>query len=159
MEITLPTSHFAHSICTDASLTGYGGTYRNNYIQGCFPQSWSRLPIHILELFPIYLLINIFQEVFRNASLRIQCDNLAIVHTLNNLTSKDPKTMIILRKITLLLLKHNIVIHAVHLPGKVNTLCDALSRQEATGELLRRHHMDDLPTPVPSSLRPHNWVL
>ena len=59
VEITLPTSHFAHSICTDASLTGYGGTYRNNYIQGCFPQSWSRHPIHVLELFPIYLLINI----------------------------------------------------------------------------------------------------
>ena len=159
MEITLTPTHFAHSICSDASLTGYGGTYKNCYIQDCFPPSWSRHPIHILELFPIYLLIHIFQTAFRNSSLRVQCDNQAIVHTLNNLTFKDPKIMTILRKITLLLLKHNITLHAVHLPGKANKLCDALSRQEATGEMLRRHHMDVLPTPVPSSLRPHNWVL
>ena len=159
VEITQTPTHFAHSICSDASLTGYGGTYKNSYIQGCFPPSWARHPIHILELFPIYLLIHIFQSAFRNSSLRVQCDNHAIVHTLNKLTSKDPKTMTILRKITLLLLKNNITLHAVHLPGKANTLCDALSRQVAHGEMLRRHHMDALPTSVPSSLRPHNWEL
>ena len=63
------------------------------------------------------------------------------------------------RRLMLKMLKHNIRIHATHLPGDENILCDALFRQTHTEGLLAAYGMDHHPTPVPSSLCPHNWRL
>ena len=159
IEILAQPVAFAHTLCTDASLTGYGWTCESAYIQGSFPVAWAKLPIHVLELFPIFLLLSIFRTKLQNSAVRVLCDNQAIVHCINNFTSKDKKLMVLLRHMTLIMLQHNMVVKAVHLPGKLNTVCDALSRQAATGEMLARYNMDLLPTPIPAYLRPHNFRL
>ena len=70
MDITKTPSTYIHEICTDGSLQGYGGTYRSHYIQGAYPESWSIHPIHILELYPIFLLIAMFSRKFRNSLVK-----------------------------------------------------------------------------------------
>ena len=143
----------------DASLKGYGGTYNSHYIQGTLPELWETYPIDHLELFPIYILFEVFKTHFSNLSVKVLCDNAAVVHILNKLTAKDPKVMHFVRRLVLKMLKHNIRIYASHLPGDKNTLCDALSRQTHTEGLLAAYGMDHHLTPVPSTLRPQNWRL
>jgi len=67
--------------------------------------------------------------------------------------------MIIVRKIVLLLLKYNVHLTVVHIPGKSNTLCDKISRQQVTPQLLSFHNMNLTPHPVPSVIRPQNFKL
>ena len=78
---------------------------------------------------------------------------------INNLTAKESLALGLLRRIVLILMKNNIMIHAAHIPGVDNKLCDALSRHTASAELLKQIYMDDRPKIVPSSLRPHNYRL
>ena len=142
---------------TDSSKSGYGGTFNKSYILGIFPTAWKALDIQFLELYPIFLLVMTFSTNLKNSSLTFHCDNLAIVHIINNQTSKSPKIMSLLRPLVLELLKNNINFKAMHIPGLQNTLCDALSRQQVSRSLLRQYGMVDDPTPVPWNLLPHNW--
>ena len=67
--------------------------------------------------------------------------------------------MSILRPLVLLLLKHNITLKAVHIPGKNNTLCDLISRQQVRPEILQQYGMKSHPTPLPLHLLPQNFVM
>ena len=84
--ITRSPKSYIHTICSDASLKSYGGTYNSHYVQGTFPELWESYPILLLELFPIYILFEIFKTNFSNSSEKVLCDNSVIV-----LTAKDPK--------------------------------------------------------------------
>lgn len=56
------------------------------------------------------------------------------MEVLNANTTKDPDMLMILRAITLLALKLDIQLCALHIPGKLNTVADSLSRTQATPE-------------------------
>ena len=141
---------------SDSSKTGYGGTFFSHYIQGTFPPSWQQLNITFLELYPIFLLVKIFAHTIPNSHLLFHCDNEAVVHILNNKTSKDKLIMTLVRPLVLCLMSHNIIFRARHIPGLYNIVPDFLSRSQATPQFLRSNGLDPLPTPVPASLRPTN---
>ena len=63
-----------------------------------------------------------------NKRLLIFCDNEAVTIILKKQTSKCPKIMCLLRKLTLACLKFNIVIQARHLSAVDNGIADSLSR-------------------------------
>ena len=92
--------------------------------------------ISILELYPIFLFMEILPEMFRNKTVLFHCDNSAVVEILNKQTSKDTHIMRLLRKIVLLSLKFNINIIASHIPGKYNIIADRLSRGQVNVSLL-----------------------
>ena len=142
---------------SDSSKTGYGACFGKKYLYGTFPISWQSFDIQVLELYPIFLLVHMFFTQLSNHHVIFHCDNLAIVHTINNMTSKCKPVMYLLRPMILIFLKHNIIFKAVHIPGARNLICDALSRQKAPWDLLAQAGIDYSPTPVPSLLRPHNF--
>ena len=128
------------------------------------------IPTTYRELFPssgndtqsTYLNFSLYtssSKFLRHTSVKVLCDNSAVVYILNNLTAKDSKVMYSVRRLVLKMLKHTIHIHATHLPGDENILCDALTQQTHTVGLLAAYGMDHHPAPVPSTLRPHNWRL
>ena len=68
--------------------------------------------------------------------------------------------MAFLRKLVSICLRHNILFKAKHIQGVRNRLADALSRlQVQTFRHLAPPQMDSLPTEIPQSLQPQNWVL
>lgn len=152
-----PSDHI--SFCTDASKTGYAGTFGTHWIQGQFPESWKSLNIAFLELYPIYLLVKIFAHKIQNSALLFYCDNEAITTIINKQTSKDKTIMILLRPLVLTLLKYNISFHAKHITSKSNYLCDKLSRFQVQPALLRHFGMRSSPTPVPEDLQPHSFTI
>ena len=148
---------FTATIQSDSCLAGYAGVCHPNWFQGSFPQKWSDFDIQFLELFPIFLMISLLANQFTGKRVLIICDNQPIVHTINNLTSKNKRVMNLVRMLALLLLKCNISLSARHVPGKNNKLCDFLSRHQATPHILERHHLSPHPLPVPNALRPQNF--
>ena len=157
---------FVHSVnsrsihmYSDSSKSGYGATCGKRFLCGEFPEAWSQLDIQVLELFPIFLLVQIFGSRLRNTRVIFHCDNIAIVHALNNQTSRNKTVMILLRPLVLTCLRKNIGFRAMHVPGKENDLCDKLSRQQVSPEFLRSNGMDPDPIPVPEQLRPENLKL
>ena len=142
---------------SDSSLSGFGATLGTHFIVGIFPASWAGLDIQTLELFPILGLVFTFGRVLAGKSLVMHCDNLALVHMLNNQTSKSSSVMKLLRPLVLLLLKSNIRFRAVHIPGVENSLADLLSRQLAGPEVLRRFGMDASPTQLHPDIHPETW--
>ena len=93
-----------------------------------------------------------------NAKIIFHCDNEAVVAIINKQTSKNAQLMSIMRPLVLLLLTHNIILNARHLPGIQNNLCDAISRLQVNlPALLTRYGMQTQATPIPLHLRPDNF--
>ena len=142
---------------SDSSLSGYGATLGSHFVVGTFPASWGGVDIQTLELFPILGLVLTFADQLAGKSIVMHCDNLGLVHMLNKQTSKSVSVMTLLRPLVLSLLKNNILVKAIHIPGVENSLCDLLSRQRAGPEVLRLYGMDDHPTPLLPAILPENW--
>jgi hypothetical protein len=146
-------------MCSDASKKGYGATYGKSWIEGIWPPSWSDLNIAVLELFPIYLLLAMFAHKLQHSHITFFTDNQAVVYIINKQTSKCPIIMAILRPLVLLLLHNNIILKSKHIPGIDNTLCDLISRQMATPQVLSQYGMCPTPTPIPAHLKPEAFKL
>lgn len=147
------------SLLSDSSKIGYGGVFGTHFIYGSFPLAWQKFDIQFLEIFPIFVLVNVFKFSLANKNILFFCDNSAVVSPINKQTSKNKLVMVILRKLVLTFLKHNIKFRATHIPGKNNILCDKLSRLQVSRELLEAFGMDTFQTPVPNYLRPQNFNL
>ena len=123
-ELHTATSQYLY-FYSDASKEGFGGTYGKHWIQGEWPADW-RLYITILELYPIFLLLQLFRAKLVNSRIIFHCDNKAIIEIINKQTSKCARTMKIIRPMVLTLL-HNIIFYPTHISGKDDIVCDALS--------------------------------
>lgn len=67
-------------------------------------------------------------QALANKSIRFHSDNIAVVEIINKISSKDTSVMYLVRRLVLACLRHNILFQAEHIPGKINTLPDLLSR-------------------------------
>jgi hypothetical protein len=113
--------------------------------------------VHITtqELFPITLILEIWGPLLRGKRVLFNSDNLAVVHIVNSQTAKDLITMLLVRRLVVASIKHNIIFKARHIPGFTNVVADNLSRflfQEAfaTAPWLTR---------TPTSIPPHLLLL
>ena len=147
------------SLCSDASKSGYGAIFGSQWIRGTWPPQWSLLNIAVLELYPIFIMLSIFAPQLKNSSLLFYTDNMAVVHIVNKQTSKCNIIMQIIRPLVLILLRHNIQLKCLHVPGADNSLCDALSRQVPTQQFLQSYGMCPQQLPVPHHLRPEHFTI
>ena len=109
-----------------------------------FLQIWTEKSIQLLELYPIFLMINLYNPNLENSSNLFWCDNESVIQLLSE---QSTKTSIVTE-----LLKLNIGIRLAHIQGKDNILCDAISRQKETSQLLKSYGINYSPTPA--ALRP-----
>ena len=144
---------------SDASKLGFGACYGSKWVQATYPPSWHRHHITILELYPLYVLLNIFGHLMRNSNVLFHCDNSAVTAILNKQSSKDATIMQIVRPLVLLLVRCNISLRSRHIPGIYNILPDKISRFQVTPSLLREYGMDSRKTPIPAHLLPGNYML
>jgi hypothetical protein len=147
------------NMVSDASHKGFGACYGKKWLQARYPESWRHHHITILELYPIFVLINIFGHLMKNSNILFHCDNEAVTAIINKQSSKDNSVMQIVRPLILLLVKFNIYLRSQHIPGALNVLPDRISRFQVTPSLLQTYGMETHPTPIPSHLLPANYTI
>ena len=106
--------------------------------------------ITFLELVPILVALTVWGPLLRNKYVYFHTDNEALSFCLNKLTSKEPLVMESIRSIVRLTLSFNIMIRAKHIAGFLNSMADALSRQQI--DVFRGLHPEAemLPATVPA---------
>ena len=92
------------------------------FIKNCQPG------IEYLELYALTAGVLTWESHLSNRHMILHCDNMAVVHMVNNLTSSCPCCMTLLRILTLngLIFNRKIIVHYV--TSKNNRLSDVLSR-------------------------------
>ena len=119
----------------------------------------SRNPsINYLELYAVTVGVVNWIHRFSNKRVTLFCDNLSVVHMINNNSSKCANCMVLIRIIVMQGLMFNVRISAKHVSGKLNRFSDLMSRMKykefrklarTTGRSFERQH-----TPIPECLWP-----
>ncbi|XP_054843036.1 uncharacterized protein LOC129334764 isoform X1 [Eublepharis macularius] len=122
-------------VTSDASgSTGFGVYFRRHWCAEQWPPDWLASDLvrdlTFLEFFPILVAVHLWGDELANHSVHFWCDNQAVVHVVNSLTSRSPRVMRLVRSFTLQCLRCNILFKARHVPGSNNGVADALSRQQ-----------------------------
>ena len=114
---------------------GFGAILKNSWIKGTRPKGFineEKPSIEFLELFALAAGILSWQgrEELRNKKIILHCDNMAMVHMVNNMSSGCKYCMVILRLLTLNGLLYNRRLAATYVNTKTNGLSDSLSRNQ-----------------------------
>ena len=121
---------------------------------GQWPSSWKKKGITLKEFFPIVLAIKIWAEKLRNKYITFHSDNEAVVHIINAQTSKEPEIMGLVRELVVVVMRHNILFRAAHIPGIFNNAADLLSRMQVEKFLQHLDTANPLPTRIPPQWLP-----
>ena len=88
----------------------------------------SNMSIVHLEMINVLIAIRCWKKYFTNKTIRIFCDNAAVVTALNNYRIRDPLLLTCARNVWLELADANINLKVQHIEGKSNVYADILSR-------------------------------
>ena len=144
---------------TDATDKTFGGIYGNKWFQGHFPSEIlssldpkDKLSMAFNELYPIVMALLLWGHQWKRKRLLFYCDNLATVNIINKGRSKSKMIMNLMRKLTFCSAVNNVTLHAEHIPGKTNTIADAISRLQMQRFRRLAPNAEALPTPcLPAS--------
>ena len=145
---------------TDASgSVGYGAVHGKEWFWGKWPSTWLTRNIAVLELFPIMAAVVVWGGgggggAWANQNVRFFTDNEALVSVINKQTSRDPHIMTLLHKMILTCLTFNINFMASHVPGRLSSLADSLSRGQLDAFRLLAPCADARPTNLPAHCLP-----
>lgn len=131
-ELLLGVEFQVHS---DASGSrGFGVYFRGRWCTGQRPDSWHSAGITsdltFLKLFPIVGALWLWGHLWANLVVTFWCDNLAVVHILNSLSSRPERVMHLVHAFTLRCLRLNVLFKARHVPELENELVDNVSRNQ-----------------------------
>lgn len=140
---------------TDSCQTiGYAGVFKDKWFCGLWESQFKTCNILILEFVPIVIALHLFGNELKNKYIILHTDNMALMHVINNQTSKCSKTMALVRKLVVYLLLNNINVRAEHIPGYKNTLADSLSRFKVKDAKREAPWLSNLPLEIPIKLQP-----
>ena len=144
---------------TDSSASygkGFGAYFQGKWTYGLWPAEWFHRgitdDITVLELFPIFVALEIWGQHLSNKKILFKCDNQAVVHILNSQTSKAEYVMVLVRIITLKCLQLNVVLKAEHLSTSRNAVTDSFSRLQMNRFRQLAPEAEPEPEPVPDHL-------
>lgn len=115
---------------TDASGSlGFGVIVGREWTFGLWDSTWwSEQNIMLLELYPIWLALHLWQDQFMNNCIMIHTDNKSLTYALEKRCCRLPIADCLLRDISLLCMGKGIILRVAHIAGSDNSLADALSR-------------------------------
>ena len=124
---------------TDASDCGYGATYRTAWLVEDLSDesSWTTRPIVWRELYAIVIAVATWAHKLRENKIIYNCDNMAVVHILNNAVSKDPALMNLVRELNFISATFSFEWKSIYLDTASNGIADTLSR----GDVVRFHKL------------------
>jgi hypothetical protein len=140
---------------TDSSGSlGYGAYFQGKWFAEKWPPNLPKIgdddmSIAFLELVPIVTCAVVFGSSWTRKRILFHCDNMATCAIISKGRSKSPVIMHLMRRLTLSAAQNNYIIHAKHIPGKLNVLSDCLSRLQISKFHRLAPMADEHPTPVP----------
>ena len=69
-------------------------------------------------------------HLLQGQRITVHCDDMAIVLAWSNQSARHPGILHLLRTLFFITAKHGLIVRLVHLPGKLNFIADALSRNQ-----------------------------
>ena len=155
----LPDPSPSVTIFTDATAKsglGFGAICEPDWLYGIWPSAFllTKPSIELLELFPIVLAIETWQDLLANQSVLVYSDNQAAVQVTNNLTSSCHLSMGLVRRLALTCMSRNILLNCEYLPGELNSTADSISRLQWQKFRQLKPRAAILPTPPNQELWP-----
>ena len=148
-----PSSHPNHEMWSDASGSwGAGAFWESEWLQFPWPDALKHQQIAIKELIPIVLACALWGKRWKGATVRANCDNDAVVAVINSGYSKEPFLVHLLRTIFFLSAKFDFSLVAAHIPGHLNVLANAISRDNASLFLSSYTQVTLQPTFIPDNM-------
>ena len=151
------------SFSSDASGSwGCGAIWGSHWLQWQWSGQWAAQHITVKELVPIVLACAVWGRCWRYQHVLVWCDNMAVVHVLHSLTSRDPAIMHLLRCLYYYLALYNIHLEAKHVH---NSVADSISRNSMQVFRQLAPLADGTPTAIPPVLqqllspRHQDWLL
>ena len=140
----------AHHLFTDASGSWGCGAWS---LPLWFHLPWQGYPhlnsIALKELFPVVLACALWGNHWHGTYILCHSDNAAVVAQVNKLHARDPLAAHLLRCLAFFQALFNFRIRVVHIPGRLNTSADDLSRNRADQFLAAHPSAFPNPTQVP----------
>eukprot|EP00731_Ephydatia_muelleri_P033672 Em0035g9a len=139
---------------TDASGSfGFGAYLDGAWFRGDWQphQQLLKRSIQWQELFAIVAAALTWGHFLTGQRIRFHCDNLPIVQAWTNQSSRHPGIMDLLRTLFFIAARNNFTVSLVHLPGRLNCIADALSRNQMSRFFSLAPQANQLPTPGPST--------
>jgi hypothetical protein len=116
---------------TDSCVVGAAAVYGPHYCYINWSQDWPQadsLHINYKETLIVVLAAARFGPLWRKKRIIVQTDNTVTVSLINRLTAREPLVLKCVKYLLYLSVMYDFEITAVHIPGKLNYLADALSR-------------------------------
>ena len=139
-----------HEVWSDASGSwGAGAFWTSEWFQLQWFPPLSDQQIAIKEFIPIVLASALWGDQWQGTTVRANCDNEAVVAVINSGYSREPFISHLLRCIFFFSAKYEFTLTAAHVPGRLNTLADAISRNNASYFISSYSQANKQPTQVP----------
>ena len=139
-----------NEIWSDASGSwGAGAFWGSEWFQLQWAPPLLDLQIAIKELIPILLACALWGNHWQGTTVRANCDNEAVVAVINSGYSREQLMSHLLRCIFFFSAKYDFLVTAAHIPGRLNTLADAISRDNAASFLSLYPQANRQATPIP----------
>jgi len=122
------------------------------WFQYLWPQSYATVSIAPKELVPIVMACVVWGHTWQSQVVHVHSDNEAVVAVVNSGYSKDPQMMHLVRCLFFVLAMWDISLHACHIPGTLNTVADAISRDNIPLLFSKVPDASPTPTPIPAEL-------
>ena len=146
---------------TDSSRNfnlGFGGICQNSWMWGQWDEYTKRIEpsIEYLELFALTAGFLLWGQHFANKCIHIFCDNMSVVHMVNNMSSGCKYCMVLIRLLTLESMTWNVRLFAKHVRSESNGPSDALSRLQFAGffELTKDKNINARADRIPDRIWP-----
>ena len=113
----------------DATLTSIGGAWGERVYAVSIPEQLvDAHSITQYKMYNIVIALKLWAGDWRNKTVCLYCDNESMVTVCNKAATRDAFLNRCLHKIWFIAAVHNIALWVVHIPGKLNGVADALSR-------------------------------
>jgi hypothetical protein len=122
-----PLSDF--EFCTDAAGTlGFGGFYKRQWFSEAWKPHQLAWSMPAKELYPIVVAAQLWGHLWTTKRIIVNCDNISTVGAINRGYSNKNVISDLIRVLVYLSMHYNFHIRASYIPGKENSISDALSR-------------------------------
>ena len=114
--------------CDASGSIGCAAWWSEGWLHYEWPPEVAAASITPKETLPVVFACAVWGQLWRNKRIRVYCDNEAAVANLNSGRSKEPWSMHMIRCLFFIKAIYGLELEVLHLPGKMNTLAEALSR-------------------------------
>ena len=123
----------AYHVFSDASGSWGCGAFAEmvGWFQAPWPSEWHEVDISVKELVPVTIAAALWGLQWSNKHICFNSDNMAVEEVLQRRTAKSPPLMHLLRCVSPYSAVYGFHFTARHVPGVLNDVADALSRDKA----------------------------